>query len=681
MDYFFVQIYDPNGSAPFSALWTTPPIPVTAQNVDVNTNYFTDPIFLSAGDTIQMRLTGLGGRTITIRGTSDYNPQVGTGWQLFDSSAPLAGADVIYSLNAPDYKQIDFLRDVLKMHGAVVIPDRNVPKKLYIEPLATFIGTGATQDWTGKVDTLKDIVRGPTTPYQHKTNWFTYKAGGEYNSQQYVNLGRTYGDYRVDGYKTSPTDIANEFAQGENKVELVMASTPCSPIGGTNIIIPKFIKDNGEFVAPGARALFNAGTATVKLFDDDSSTVVDASVFLLNHYSVVFPGVGDEDLNFAPEDPIYQIAANPIHNLFTRFYRRIFSELYSADSRVMTAHFNLNITDITSFTFADQIFIKDSYWRILEISGYNVGANESTQVTLMKIVEPTPDCELTPVSVSTGGIVAFVDAEGDPSTGSESCCTRAGYYWIDGRCNAWQTGGRPQVQVGLGTTGIGINQRGPAVPQNTFAIVSDSDISADAQNSIFIGQGIEVAPGNHNTAAVGDALRLVTPYASGAAMFGRNAVVSQPGFHLGGGWQGNDRDTASGRAQFGIIQMSAEGDFTNSTTDLELLIEGITGNRINLLDGTTWNCLINVTEHQITGGAVTHRHNALFMVMLTKDGGTAKASSVTVVARDGTEGDLDLSISIPGTDEQLLLVRLTGASSYPYDNCYLSASLIYTQIR
>jgi hypothetical protein len=641
-------------------------------------------VLLNQGDTVQYQIHSTNGLAYTLRGTADYDIQSGTGWEIADASFPYSGQDMVYKRNAPDYKQIDFIRDIVKAHNCVVIPDRNEQGKLFIEPITTFIGTGASLDWTDKMDVSKDVTLMPTTDYQSRNLLFTYKAGGEFNSQFYLkDAGRVYGDYKVEGYTVNPSERPNDFAQGENKIELGMQSTPCSAIPGTNIIIPKFTSESGEFVVPGVRLLFNSGTAPIILYDDVTAAApVNATVFLLNHYENTFPDIADEDLNFAPEDPLYIGPVQTYNNLFNKYFRAYLNEIYDASARVMIAYFKLNIGDITQFTFADKIFIRDSYWRILEINGYVMGADDVTQVTLMKIVNPALDCPFIPATVTTAGIITFTDADGDPSIGSEECCTRFGYSWEAGRCYAIRPASNPVSLSVQGTLGVGNSANGKNPPATGNIIVSPgSDIALDITESLIAGMGNKITEGNSGVVVVGDGNAVLKSIGAGGAVFGKNAIVEHPGIHLGGNWYDGDREAAQGRAQFGIIMMAGEGDFTTNTTDLQLTVEGISNLNIDMLDDSMWMAQINVIMQQMSGTSVIGEQYAMFTVRLSKDAGNAKAGTVHRVHGAGNiGGNLDLNVdttSVPG--EHIITLRVTG-SGHPYDDVHMSAALLYTQV-
>ena len=63
----------------------------------------------------------------------------------------------------------------------------------------------------------------------------------------------------------------------------------------------------------------------------------------------------------------------------------VLNSIYAQDSRIMECYLNLNEVDILNFKFNDEIYIKDSYWRILKLQNYQVGTNTSTKALLLKV--------------------------------------------------------------------------------------------------------------------------------------------------------------------------------------------------------------------------------------------------------------------------------------------------------
>jgi len=348
----------------------------------------------------------------------------------------------------------------------------------------------------------------------------------------------------------------------------------------------------------------------------------------------------------------------------------------------MVAYFKLNIGDITQFTFADKIFIRDSYWRILEISGYVMGADDTTQVTLIKIVNPKLDCPFIPNTVSLAGVITFLDADGDPSGGSQECCERFGYSWENGRCYAIKPPERPISMSVQGTFGIGNSANGKNPPATGNIIVAPgSDIAVDITESVIAGMGVKMVSGNSGSLIVGDGNAITSPVGAGAAVFGKNAIVNHPGIHLGGNWFAGDREAAQGRAQFGIIMLAGEGDFTDNQTDLQITVEGIRNLNVVMLDNSMWMAQINVIMQQMSGTSVIGEQYAMFTVRLSKDGGVSKSSTPNLIYSDGNIGGTsDLTMNIDTVSGEHVISLTVGGAGHPFDDVHITAALIYTQV-
>ena len=75
------------------------------------------------------------------------------------------------------------------------------------------------------------------------------------------------------------------------------------------------------------------------------------------------------------------------NSLYFSYWTQYLNQIYSDEARIMECYLNLNEVDIFNFKFNDEIFIKDAYWRILNISNYQVGGQASTKVTLLKSID------------------------------------------------------------------------------------------------------------------------------------------------------------------------------------------------------------------------------------------------------------------------------------------------------
>ena len=358
----------------------------------------------------------------------------GTGLEIVSIGTSLTGDQVVMEFNAPDMRQIDFITSIQKMFNLVFVADKTLPNTLRIEPMVEYIASGNTLDWSQKLDLSKDIMYSPTTDLQKAKFSFTYASDSDFFNSVYTDNGRTYGRYEV---TESDFEVINEFATGEEKVELAFASTPSAPVENTDVVVPKFLNAEGQFVQPKPRILYYFADFFVNMYDEVSGDVVQTAVKCLNNYSTMNATVSDSDLNFAPEVPIHTIVANPYNNLYNRWWRNYYRELFDGQARILEGMFALTLNDIFSFQFSDKIWIIDSWWRVLEIQGYVVGEQDMTKVKLIRVLDINNDCDLKPVSANLDQSLNWENSNGDPATITQDCCLRFGYNWNSTKNNCY----------------------------------------------------------------------------------------------------------------------------------------------------------------------------------------------------------------------------------------------------
>ena len=414
---------------------------------------------------------------------------------------------------------------------------------------------------------------------------------------------------------------------------------------------------------PGPRALFNAGTIEVNLYDEGTALATPVTeVPILNHYSNAYPVLTDADLNWAPETPphVVTVSANPYNNLFNSYWRNYMNELYSPEGRIMEAFFALDLKDILTFSFADKIWIQDSYWRILEISDYKVGLQESTKVKLMKFLDQINDCSSTPVGVTVNGEIEF-ETGGEAVEPTEDCCSRYGFFWdeTNGVCWGFNNGGQFR------------NSIVPTTPAINSAFTS-------VLNSFVNGVKISIEDGNSNMLAVGQDLSL-TKFVDGSNLLGKNVTTNLPGLHIGGGYRsGNPTNTETGWAQSGVTQFHIKDSFAAAGATQELFIEGVVGEHLDIPDSTTMSCMLNLT---IQDGFQSDIDVAILSFGLTKVSGIAYATPVTVISNDtfGTGYTYTITIdTTTNTAQHRIVLTINAAPAFPV-TLISTASLHYQQ--
>ena len=362
----------------------------------------------------------------------------------------------------PDLKQKDFLKDLVQRFNLVIVTDPNDDSNLIIEPYNDYIGDGEIKQWTNKLDLSKEVIVKDTTELQKKVinlsdqedqdiankeikefhqnlnvfghirieDWNNEYAKGEMKNDSifspYIN-GMIYRNANV----TALSHISNMAVQYEFTVEQAENETK-NPIKKTK---SKLFFYNGE-ATPTKDALGNS--VTYNLHNSNPATGVitayefttfplctpfnidtNASTYNLTldqkslYWNATPPIVGDLEC-FSYSNP----SGNWFNgSLFGYYWRDYLTGIYSKDARIMVAYINLDAYDIFQFQFNDEVFIKDTYWRILKIENYQVGQKASTKVTFIKSLDTKSNCNgCTDVlgTVNNGGDSNFT---GDATTG------------------------------------------------------------------------------------------------------------------------------------------------------------------------------------------------------------------------------------------------------------------------
>ena len=585
---------------------------------------------LLIGDEVRLYIRGYNGSVLTVK------IQEGSLFYTSFITGELQTQNVNFIRNAPEMKQVDFLRDILKMFNAVLVPNPNVPNAVEIIPMVEYLSSGDDYDWTGKLDLSKDIVLTPAADIRKRVLKWSYKEQGDVFNAKYKTAGqRVYGELRL-------TDAGNDFSTADYTVELTFGASPCDLIPNTTYVIPKYFNGTGEFMAPGPRILYKRPDeqgAQVMVYDEIAETASYTFVPLLSHYSSIPTEIGTNDLNFGQEIPPHPIEVMPLHTLFDRYWRQYIAELYDSEQKIMEAYFKLSVTDVFGLKFNDNIWVKDSFWRVIELTDYIVADEQVTKCKLIRLLDIGALCQYTPSTINAStGAVDFLDYNGDISNGSQECCEFYGYTWDGdkGACFASTgtngTGGiitSPNNVGGSNITNTSGNQRSATGMGN----VNKAFIENDNEFILVSGSGHAIAPNNNNSQALGYR-NFIRPNLDGTAVMGRLAQADVRGVHFGGGnWYDNTSDFGTaipGRSQHGFIQLMGLGEMVANPTNVDLYIDGIDGGVIEMPTETVWhvNISISVMEYDynvtdFTGNVAT----AEFCTMLWRDATTHYSST------------------------------------------------------
>jgi hypothetical protein len=384
----------------------------------------------------------------------------------------------------------ELLTSVFKMFNLYVEVDPNNENNLLIETRDTFYSQGVTKDWTYKLARDNDITLEPLGVLTDNEYIYTYKEDGDYYNERYQNnRGHAYGRARL--------EVDNDFVQSSKEVEVIFSPTPLVNDNPSNRIIPKiYDADTEEGYKPteaNIRVLYYGGLLPsnptwdfVRLQDAPLNQPSNAIWTAQSTYP--YAGHWDNpitptlDINFGLVLELYyqsngftgtvQVTNANLYNLYHRNY---INEITDKDSKVMTALFYLEPTDINTLDFRDQIVIDNAYWRLNKVMNYNPFKEGLTKVELIKIKEPVTFSKGSK-NLNSGG---FLGAERLPNPSTEIKTNGNKYPPFQGKVS-----GRDNT-VGHSVT--------------AFKVVgSNNTIGEGSRNIVILGDGNEVKGGLHN---------------------------------------------------------------------------------------------------------------------------------------------------------------------------------------
>ena len=369
------------------------------QTVGFTLDTETDNITINAGDILALDVEPY---------TSTYRDEVyDIKWQITQAPGTLLPSTDLDC----EYKQIDFIKDVLKMFRLVLAPDRNDTKNFIVEPWQTYINSGDMHDWSHKLVKNKDVVLEPLFNTQSEEIEFRFQE-----DEDWVNKYHQEQFKEVYGYLEF--DSNNELLKGTRKIETInIAPTPLSTIQeetqnqnhqSPGWIIPQLHVHESEGdttqhlpIKPKTRFLFYNGRQPIP--NGVSWYLGAPSVYnqytdypLVSSYQN-WPQTQDglninwyNDIKYWSQVPSTQIYNTDGQTLYTQYWSRYIESLYNKFSRRMTAYFVLNNVDLQTLSFDDTIFINGKYWRPEKIIDVNIGERTEVKCQLISANDYKP---------------------------------------------------------------------------------------------------------------------------------------------------------------------------------------------------------------------------------------------------------------------------------------------------
>ena len=371
---------------------------------------------------------------LTTPDCGDYAGFVEMNWASFGNNIYGSTIDIPACVD-PELTQSGFLKDIIQRFNLVVLTDPNDASNLLIQPYNDFINSGELKDWTHKLDMTKEIVVKDTTSLQKKTIHLTDLEDEDlYNKsirENYPNAN-VYGHLRID-YSD------NELATGELKNKAVFSPFINGQVfvnedeqAGT--FLPNLtVHYDFTYERTSETLVENKATETkpkIFYYSGTRTNILNTNgdqIYIYFHRAIANGVTALRFKNYALCSPfsltatttstltsstqsLYWNATPPIvgglsvfnydlsfgswfnNTLYGKYWKSYLDNIYSDEARIMECHLNLNEVDIFNFSFSDEYFIKDTYWRVLSISNYQVGAKASAKVTLIKSLDTRLNC-------------------------------------------------------------------------------------------------------------------------------------------------------------------------------------------------------------------------------------------------------------------------------------------------
>ena len=424
------------------------------------------------------------------------------------------------------YKQIDFIKDILTSFRLVLSPDSNDPKNFIIEPWQTYINSGNLYDWSDKLVENKDVQIEPVFFSQSDEINFKFQEGGDYtNIYHQQSFNEIYGQLDF----TS----GNDLLKGTREVKLLgIAPTELVNIQGASandfVPIPQLHTHSSEDtglqhlpIKPKTRMLFYNGlqSFTVPGNSHDGWYIqndpVKRTVYpLVSPYENWPITTTSLNLNFSNDIQYWGTRTGYNDNgvtLYENYWSRYIASLYNKYSRRVTANFVLNNIDLNEFSFDDTIFVNGTYYRPEKIVDVQVGAYTEVLVQLLTANDFRPTLNLlqdliinsaTGIGSPCGGGLGSIDVNAEGT---------APFTWSlsNGMTGAAVTGASPgpppytftisNIPVGTYTLtlvdSLGRNADiSVTIPQSIVAPVTSTFIATPASDCVTCDGAVNVTP-------------------------------------------------------------------------------------------------------------------------------------------------------------------------------------------
>ena len=322
---------------------------------------------------------------------------------------------IIEDLMQDDYKQVDFIKDIIKKFRLCVVPDKSISNKFVIEPWKDYVGTGEIFDWSQKIDDSKDFIIEPTIYTQKQKIEFMDMGDGDF-------LNKLNEDLYNEVYGTLLFDSGIDIIRDTRKVETKFGATPVKAVEGSstanngmlNMIMPAphvhevetFGDDNAKLLhrpmVVETRLLFYNGlqdsgynTANNGTWYFSNGTTQSFTTFPMCSPFSEWPITSNTiDLSWQREGGFFDqpalvgYSADVGKSVYDEYWFDYVQAIYSKWGRRIEANFLLTDQDVRELDLSDMVMVKGNYYYVESIDGVAVGGESLAKVKLIKIENP-----------------------------------------------------------------------------------------------------------------------------------------------------------------------------------------------------------------------------------------------------------------------------------------------------
>lgn len=385
-----------------------------SQIVNLNSTYGFNTVYMNAGgilttastDQVWVRVV----YTVNSGSPSNLTINAASTFNCTDAPTAIVGADVNMGLQwGGNTKSLDVLKGLIEQFNLVLTPVKNLNNTISIDSFDTWIRDGSLKDWTDKYNTATRIAINHTVDEQPKQ--LLLKNSDD--NDRFSKIAKESDPFYQYGSLRLLAD--NNISQGERTIGEFFAPTVLGgPIGGystgtgtpdgdgtlsidnsINFVIPHLYKFENSKATPFAfkpRIGYKVTAPLPKTIyigpTGGGSYALSGNYATLANVSElpVVTGV-TKDLLYNNTYTTFTSTNNLSSGVsnFETYWKTYLDSLYWDEAVKVTIDLEFNDYEYKNINLNDRVFIKDTFYRINKITGFNLTSKDVATVELIKL--------------------------------------------------------------------------------------------------------------------------------------------------------------------------------------------------------------------------------------------------------------------------------------------------------